>query len=48
MSLKINRQTNLEKLFDEFAIDPTNTSNNKSQNSEKDKQKKNDSQKEKK
>lgn len=44
MSLKINRQTNLEKLFDEFAIDPTNTSNNKTKDSEKDSQKKNDSQ----
>lgn len=45
MSLKINRQTNLEKLFDEFAIDPTNTSNNKPKDPEKDSSKKNDSQK---
>ena len=43
MSLKINRQTNLEKLFDEFAIDPTNKSNDKTKDTEKDSQKKNDS-----
>lgn len=30
MGLKINKQTNLEKLFDEFAIDPTNKDNDKS------------------
>lgn len=45
MSLKINRQTNLEKLFDEFAIDPATTSNDKPKDPEKDSQKKNDSQK---
>ena len=45
MSLKINRQTNLEKLFDEFAIDATNTSNNKPKDPEKDSSKKIDSQK---
>lgn len=45
MSLKINRQTNLEKLFDEFAIDPNNTSNNKPKDPEKDSSKKNDSHK---
>lgn len=39
MGLKINRQTNLEKLFDEFAIDPTSTSNNKPKDTEKNSQK---------
>lgn len=28
MGLKINKQTNLEKLFDEFAIDPTSQKDN--------------------
>ena len=45
MGLKINRQTNLEKIFDEFAIDQTNTSNNKPKNSEKNSQKEKDSKK---
>ncbi|HIX02370.1 MAG TPA: hypothetical protein H9861_06405 [Candidatus Ligilactobacillus excrementigallinarum] len=28
MGLKINRENNLDKLFDKFAIDPTESSNN--------------------
>lgn len=30
MGLKINKQVNLEKLFDEFAVDPTNKDDDKS------------------
>lgn len=29
MGLKINRETNLDDLFDKFAVDPTNESNNR-------------------
>ncbi|WP_290033783.1 SPJ_0845 family protein [Ligilactobacillus cholophilus] len=46
MGLKINRENNLESLFDKFAIDPTKSTNNQEKDtakkSQKDKSKNNE------